>query len=87
MPKNSMDGFWSHKHQKDREREQGRKLIAIYLTRKRDPEFLRYLIDELYDDMVPVCSECEAGLVLEQLRGDYAWGQCDNCHKNFTYRN
>ena len=62
-----------------------RKLIQRYLTDRHDTDFLRYLIDTIYDDMVVVCDLCGKGLIFEVMEGDYGFGLCDNCHKKYSY--
>ena len=62
-----------------------RQLIAKYINDHDQKEYLRYLIDTIYDDTVNACNECNYGLVLEHINGDYAYGKCDNCNKKYHY--
>lgn len=64
-----------------------RDLIQRYLGSERhDKDFLIFLIETIYGDTVSVCENCDQGLILEVVEGDNSWGQCDNCHKKYSYR-
>jgi hypothetical protein len=52
---------------------------------RNDDDYLRYLIDTIYDDTIVICPLCANGLILQILEGDYAYGKCDACGKKYRY--